>query len=204
MDDPIPTARVGDPVLAEAWNRMRRAAREGRVLAGRNARVARFGGLGQMVSFEARPAVFTGRFRVGLSGSRVTVGYGAINDLEPRIAGRPVSGDAEGRQPELELDAEAYDGEGRSWLAVRITVDPELGRLPDPVELDGAAPPLEVVQRDRPGRGPGEPAEVHYWTIALLKRPPGSTGFGRAIQRVWFDQQHFFRPPSTHLLHPVA
>lgn len=64
------------------------------------------------------------------SGRKVIVGYGTVNNIEPRIGEVRISGrDDEGKPlpggpPQLKL-LEDYDDEGRQWVCVRVEVTEE-------------------------------------------------------------------------------
>jgi len=62
-------------------------------------------------------------FLVTLLGSTFVVNFGTVNNIEPKIDGQPISGDAEGNQPEMDLPQEK--GTGNYYIILEITTDKE-------------------------------------------------------------------------------
>lgn len=81
-----------------------------------------------VVSARRQRFPFIPAFYPSWNGRAVWIGYGTVNGFEPTINGRPISG---GDSPEgpPSVVIEEYDAEGRSWIALRVEVDPKTYKL---------------------------------------------------------------------------
>lgn len=133
---------------------------------------------------------FTGAFSCHFNGGKIQVGFGLINEFEPLIGKRPISGrDKNGDMhpdgpPYLTLDIDEYDSEGRSWICIEVTVDDDGRIIVDEDEL----PSVKIVQRSRLTSADDK---VGLHAIALLYRPEKeSLSYGTLHQIAYFDYQH--------------
>jgi hypothetical protein len=119
-----------------------------------------------LVSAPSRQGVFASAFAVLYCGDFFLVNYGTVNDIEPTIDGKPISGvDADGRvmpnRPQIG-NPQSYDTEGRLWISVKVAVD-EKGRIASSGNADAVTVVAGRSARDN------TPTEAYY-AIAVLRR----------------------------------
>ena len=94
---------------------------EQKIRGGPGVRVSRYG-REHVISAPQRPWRWDPAWQVAYGGNFVTVGYGTVNGVEPKINGVLISGSTEtGEQPKIHL--ESFDSEGRAWVVVKVTAD---------------------------------------------------------------------------------
>ena len=103
------------------------------VKGGPGVRVRQYPGQHFTVSASGPPVYWRPAWPVYFNGADVAVGFGMVNEIEPRIGGIRISGrDDKGvllptGQPRLRLLPD-YDSEGRQWVCVRVKVKSD-GRI---------------------------------------------------------------------------
>lgn len=164
---------------------------------------------GDKVSFSAigRRGLFRGSWfcRKG-SEVDITIALGFVNGLEPYVDGRLMSGkDAKGVAdpkgvPKLQIQAEGFDKDGRSWVCVSARVDKVTLKLPT---LKGLKPDdLKIVQS---ANRFSDVNSTGLFPVAALRLKPSGEWALRQI--AYFDLQHGTRQPEKgrlqHLFWPA-
>lgn len=184
MDPRTLYVKRGDPVLP-AFRKLVKELAGLRLIAGRGVLLTRTS-TGTVVSVRAAVTGFTGAWDVQISGQEATIGRGYVNGKEPELKGVPISGTKEKGTPTLKLDVTNYDKSGRSWIAIKATVD-ETGKIVEPKDGKGDLG-LTVVQTASL-EDPDDSIGLH--AIAMLKRRENETKeLGRKVQIAFFDYQH--------------
>lgn len=142
----VPRARRGDPVTADAWERMRAANRMCRLIAGNNVRLTELDD-GTIINFTGGGADFVHSWLVTLRGlDSAVIRPGTVNRFEATIKGVPLSGHEGKPVPVLKFGKPRLDKEGRGYIAVEVTCNPktdfaivkaEIVQVADPDTEDG-------------------------------------------------------------------
>lgn len=186
MDPRSLDVRRGDLVMP-AWRKLLDVLRSFRLRAGPGVLLRR-SSLGVLVSSRAAVRGFSGSFPVNLQGDSAKVGEGYVSGLLPLIEEVPILGTEKVPQPSLKLRADRFDDTGRSWICIVGKVDPETGKIIQPVKGKGKLE-LQIEQRDSLT---DEDDTLAIKAIAMLKRPAKEKqGFGTMHQIAMFDYQHW-------------
>lgn len=181
--------RAGDLVLP-AWHKLLEALRSFQLYGGRGILLSK-SSLGTVVNVREQVVGFVGAWDVQRKGSVVTVGLGLVNGLEPLINGIPITGNEKEGKPSLKLRLDRFDKTGRSWISLRVKIDPETGRIIQPDEKGEGELELTIEQRDNLLRADPDDSTIGFKAIAMLKRAvDDDSTFGDLHQALWFDQQH--------------
>lgn len=188
--------RAGQRVK-DAWDRLVRYLESIRLLPGPGI-LLRWTPRGVIVSARIPPADFTGHFAVQLAEDRIRIGFGLVNDIEPTINGRPITGTEGEEAPELRLSESKFDDAGYSWICIEVVIDPESGEI---LETEGASSSVRVIQTKT--RYPDEDAggNVGWKAVALLYRGQQTEGFGRLEQITYFSQEHYTARRAARWVH---
>jgi len=164
------------------------------------------GGPGVLVSRFGDQVVLAGRERRGridpafpvlFGGGFVQVGFGLVNDVEPTVGGVPISG-KDGEVPQIKI--EGYDSEDRSWVMLKVTIDPQTGKFAKSkdavtvVSMASAGEQRVAGESDTVGLHPLAvltPKRVHQITFFNLRHAVGypvADGLGNFSKVL----QHFF------------
>ncbi|RFC46338.1 MAG: hypothetical protein DVB23_001683 [Verrucomicrobia bacterium] len=171
--------RPGEPVLP-AWNRLLDWAKQFRLYAGRGVRLQRTPN-GTYVIADLRTTPWNHPFKVSLADREVTVAFGTVQDVVPRIGGRAI--DEPVPVPRLRLDG-GPDKDGRSWVVIEVKVNGKSGEI-DPKDKDAVLIRL-VSNLDR------QTANVGRHPLAMLIWDAGRTSVIRVRQITHFDLRHLY------------
>lgn len=123
MTPHLPDARPGDPVLP-AMQALVRYERAEQLATGRNTR-RRVMPFGTSYSVDASAAPWAHPFKVTVAGSEATVRAGLIESITPTIEGVSLKAET---QPKVKITGQP-NAESESWIALLVTVNPELERI---------------------------------------------------------------------------
>lgn len=145
-----PTVKPGQRVTALLFDKMRRAIRAGRLIAGQNVRL-RTTPAGTMISFHGGQS-FSCAWQVSLLGtSAATLLPGTVNKVPGAIKGKPLDGGEEGAAPPvLDFGKPKVDKDGRGWICAEVALDPK---------NEWSVVKVEVVQVADPDTEDGGPAK---------------------------------------------
>lgn len=175
--------RPHDEVLP-AWRKLLRAIKSLRILPGRGVLLTRTS-TGVIINARASVEGFVGSWSTTISGFNAGIRLGLVNGIEPYIGKLPMSGTDSEPAPLLELKPDRFDSLGCSWIAIRLEIDPETGRM---IALEGEPPKLTMVQTDV-RISPDD--LVGLKPVALLKRPKSDgRSLGVLHQVSYFDFTH--------------
>lgn len=122
-----PKVRPGDPFTPRLFNQLLDCVRSLTPQPGANTRITRMPGAFQ-VNFDPPGVNWDHPFRCSLTGNKLSVSIGLVNQVEPTIGGVRISGlDAKGNAiaggpPVITLGNEV-DSEGRNWVALKVITD---------------------------------------------------------------------------------
>lgn len=159
----------------------------------------------QVIHFDPPMPGFDHPWKTRLVGRSVEVATGFVLEIEPTINRVPLSGDGSSAPPLLDLSADLYDEEGRSWICLRVKRKADRGEGADQLVAEDCI----ITQRAKvPGLSSGGVAEVDgyaYWPLAVLKRRQGQSGsFGRVVQSAFWNLGHRYNAVSKRHFFPAA
>jgi hypothetical protein len=99
---------------------------------------------------------FNHPFSVAVFGRSARISRGVIipeagmKTVEPVIGGIPISGENGSNAPTLELDYNAVNEDGESWICVEVTPDPTTNRAKEQAGVLDDGSVVEIVQCDAP------------------------------------------------------
>jgi hypothetical protein len=130
---------------------------------GTGIRISRYGD--EVVLAAARsPKLWAPAWSVAWGATFVTVGWGTVNEVEPVVGGKPISGDLAAKDPQpprIPIDKNSFDKSGRAWLCLKVAVDEKTGKMVGAGSggSDGKdAPTIEILSEARGQRVSGEQA----------------------------------------------
>ena len=186
-----PLAEKGKSVK-QAWDALVKWARGAVILSGPGVRLGR-SSTGTTISFHAPRQVFSGAFKVVLSGETATVGTGTIEGVEPTINGIPIGGDKTRPAPSLTLSKSKFNDAGKSWVCARVTLKD--GKI-DPKDKTAVV----IIQSDRPH---GNDAKGTFAPLAMLRKSdPSSKDVGDLYQIAYWNLRVYKNTANRVLIAP--
>lgn len=177
--------RPGEPVLP-AWKRLLEWAKQFRLFAGRGVRLQRTPN-GTYVIADLKSNPWNHPFKVRLADREAAIGFGTVQDVVPRIAGKRLDGiDEKGREGEVPIlkIEEGPNDELRSWIVVEVRVDPESGEIDAEDEEALIIRHVDELRSSTP--------EVGRHPLAMLVWAPNGTEIIRTRQITHFHLRHLF------------
>lgn len=140
-------------------------------------------------------------WEVGYGGDYITVGYGTVNEREPRFEGKLISGergkDGVVRLTKIPLPKDGWDSEGRQWLVLMVITggkdkDGKEAEVPV-VKFMGRAGDLDFPENENMGICPlavikkgGAVHQIEYFHLRYRKSGKVlSDGSGRVYHLFW-------------------
>jgi len=178
--------RPGEPVLP-AWERLLDWAKQFRLHAGHGVRLNRTPNGTYIIADLPSPS-WNHPFQVRLAEREVTVAFGTVNGLVPRIGGRTIDGlDENGREtepPRLRIEGGPNE-DLRSWIVIDVRTGGESG------ELDPSDPEAVVIRHARALRPDDKTIGRH--PLAMLLWAANGRRLVRSRQITHFSLGHHYR-----------
>ena len=125
------------------------------------------------------------------SGISVTVGHGTVNGYEPRVNGQRISGMGDDGKissagPPVITGAMTFDVYGRTYVCIRVKIDPKTGKMKKPPTEDDLT--IEISHKVRTAclKNQGLPEPI-YWNHPIATFTDMKV-FGQVAH---FNLQHF-------------
>ena len=167
--------KAGDLVLP-AWREVLESLLSLTILPGRGILLSKHPG-GTIIN--ARSALgFSGAWKVSAGTNSVKVARGFVNALEPMVKDKLLSA--------AEIPYKPADfKDGRLWVGIKVTVDPDTGKMKHSTQDTLTEKDLTVVVQGSPLSGDAT-GTVGFHPVAMLLEKPAL----RAVQIAYFDYQH--------------